>query len=351
MVRSALLVSLLAGALLTGVPAGAGEAVTIERIDAAFVRLVRTDDTPVTVWISEDTALDDADRKVAETSRADQFTVGLPASQRRYLILQDSEGSITVVGERRFPLEQGSNFRDVGGYLTKDGRSVRWGKAFRSGAMPMLTEADHAMIAGLDLDAVVDLRSLEERVLTDDKIDDRTGALFLSNDYSMRTLFERLREGDGENVYKGMEKLLAPQLRSLYRRLIADEGAVVYHCSAGQDRTGVATALLYDMLGVDRDTILKDYHLSTQWRQPEWEMPADLDPADHPDNPLVQYYASLPEDRRKVAQPLYTPSGASHLAQFFAYLDATYGGSEAFMKDELGFTDAELARLRAVMLD
>ena len=72
---------------------------------------------------------------------------------------------------------------------------------------------------------------------------------------------------------------------------------------------------------------------------------------DYPDNPLVQIYASMPEDQRGKAQPLYTASGASHLAQFFTYLDATYGGSEQYMKKELGFSDAEIAKLRAVMLD
>ena len=153
----------------------------------------------------------------------------------------------------------------------------------------------------------------------------------------------------GEDMYKGMEKLLVPQFRSLYRRIMADEGAVVYHCSAGQDRTGIATALLYDMLGVDRETILADYHLSTQWRDPRWEMSRESLAA-HPDNPLVKVYTSMPEDQRNKAQPLYTKSGASHLAQFFTYLDAEYGGSEGYMKKALGFSDEEIARLRAVML-
>jgi len=338
-----------AAALLSAGTANARELATIERVDDSAVQLVRDAGDPVSVWLSEDTLLDASDREVAERFDKGKLSLEVPSDKRMYVILQSSTGESTVVAERRLPLEKGSNFRDIGGYVTKDGKQVLWGKAFRSGAMPMLTEADYALISGLDLDSVVDLRSLEERALVDDKIDDRTGALFLSNDYSMKALFAKLQKGDGENMYKGMEQLLAPQLRSLYRRIMADEGAVLYHCSAGQDRTGIATAVLYDVLGVDRETILKDYHLSTQWRRPEWEMP-EVDPKDYPDNPLVQYYASMPEDKRYKAQPLYTPSGASHLAQFFTYLDANYGGSVGYMTKELGFSQEEIGKLRKVML-
>lgn len=349
MIRSAALTAL-ALALLAPGSVYAREIATIERVDAASVTLVREDAAPVTVWLSADTVLDKADRKVATKVGKGPLTVAMPASERQYLILQTKSGKTSVIAERKLPLEQGSNFRDVGGYVTKDGRTVRWGRAFRSGAMPLLTEADYALLGGLGLDAVVDLRSLEERSLTDDKIDDRTGAMFISNDYSLRTLFAAFQEGSGEHMYKGMETMLAPQLRSLYRRIMAEEGAVLYHCSAGQDRTGIATALLYDLLGVDRETILKDYHLSTDWRRPQWEMPA-IDPKDHADNPLVQMYASMPEEERKKAQPLYTASGQSHLAQFFTHLDAAYGGTENYMKQQLGFNDAQLSKLRETMLD
>jgi protein-tyrosine phosphatase len=342
--------SAVAFVLLAPVSVHAREVATVERIDAASVRLMREDAAQVTVWLSADTVLEKSDHKLASKVGKGPLTVALPANTRQYLILQPKRGPVQVVAERRLPLEQASNFRDIGGYVTRDGRTVRWGKAFRSGAMPMLTEADYALIGGLGVDTVVDLRSLDERQLIDDKIDDRTGALFVSNDYTLRTLFAGFGKGNGENMYKGMEVLLVPQFRSLYRRIMANEGAVVYHCSAGQDRTGIATALLYDLLGVERETILADYHLSTQWRRPQWEM-GEIDAKAYPHNPMVQMMARLPADQRDKAQPLYTATGQSHLAQFFTHLDATYGGTEGYMKQELGFTDEQLAKLRAAMLD
>lgn len=334
--------------------AEARELATVTRLDAGQVELDRDDDAPVSVWLSTDTNLDASDNLVAKTNTAEKLAVDLPEGKRAYLLLQGADGSVHVAAERVLPLEQGSNFRDIGGYVTKDGEVVRWGKVYRSGAQPLLTDADLALVDQLDIGTVVDLRSLEERQINPDTIDDREGALFVSNDYSMKALMGPMMARKGEHIYEGMEKLLAPQYRSLYRRIMAegegdDEGAVLYHCSAGQDRTGVATALLYDMLGVDRETILADYHLSTDLRRPYWEMPR-FDAADYPNNPIAQHYAKEYADKDTKAKPLYTPSGESHLAQFFTYLDATYGGSAGYMKQVLGFTDADLAKLRSAML-
>ncbi|MEW9855985.1 tyrosine-protein phosphatase [Novosphingobium sp. M1R2S20] len=343
--------ALMGGALTFAcVPALALEAATVTRVDAETVELNVDALKPRSIWISADTQVDASDQRALLPGTDGKLKLTIPASERRYVIVRDSHGKDTVVAERALPLEQGSNFRDVGGYMTKDGRTVRWGKAFRSGAMPLLSDADYALVEQLDLGTVVDLRSLDEREVAPDLLDDRTGALFIANDYSLKPLMAKMRQGDGENMYSGMETLLAPQLRSLFKQLIAGDKAVVYHCSAGQDRTGIATALLYDALGVDRETILKDYHLSTLLRRPEWEMPK-VDPKDHPNNPIVQYYFAKVKDEPMKAEPLYTPGGVSHLAQFFDHLDGEYGGSAGYLKKELGFSDQDLERLRAVMLD
>ncbi|MCJ2179434.1 tyrosine-protein phosphatase [Novosphingobium album (ex Hu et al. 2023)] len=335
-------------AVLVSPPAFAREMAAVTRLDSRTVELDRGDTAPVSVWISADTQIDEGDQRVAATAKDRKLKLDIPADERRYVILLGENGHTTVVAERVLPLQQGSNFRDVGGYVTRDGKTVRWDKAFRSGAMPLLTDADYALIGQLHIDSVVDLRSIEEREVAPDLVDDHTGAMFIANDYSLKPLMARFGKGNGENMYSGMEKMLVPQFRSLFRRLLADEGAVIYHCSAGQDRTGIATGLLYDVLGVDRETILKDYHLSTELRRPQWEMP-QVDPKDYPNNPLVQMYMAN-KDKPMKAEPLYSPSGASFLAQFFTYLDQTYGGSEGYLKQALGMSDADLAKLRGVML-
>ena len=341
-------------ALSFAAPAWAADMPSLNRIDPRTVELRWSGKAPSDIWISADQAIDDGDSRVPASGveavrTTGRLTLDMPATERRYVLIRDGKGALTTVAERVLPME-GSNFRDVGGYVTKDGRSVRWGRAFRSGAMPLLTETDYALAGQLKIATVIDLRSIEEREVAPDQLDDRTGAEFISNDYSLKPLMAGFTQGNGENVYRGMEKLLAPQFRSLYRHLASDEGAVVYHCSAGQDRTGIATALLYDMLGVDRAIILKDYHMSTALRRPAYEMPK-VNPADYPNNPLLSYYFGKDEKQRAVPEPLYTRSGASHLAQFFTYIDAEYGGSEAYMRKVLGFADADIAGLRKAMLD
>jgi protein-tyrosine phosphatase len=68
-----------------------------------------------------------------------------------------------VTHSRLLPLQGGQNFRDLGGYRTRDSRTVRWGVLFRSGAMNALTPADFAYLGRLGIRTVCDFRSTDER--------------------------------------------------------------------------------------------------------------------------------------------------------------------------------------------
>jgi len=345
--KTALAVVLLAGTA----PALAIDNVMINRVDADHVKVSWQDSDPVDIIVTDTPVAAGAAVPVVKANRKGEAFVALPSTKRQFLVLRDGgDASLTLTAERELPLAKGSNFRDLGGYKGAGGKTVRWGKVFRSGALPLLTEDDYALLGGLQIGTIVDLRSLEEREVAGTLLDDRTGALFVSNDYSLKPLMANMGSMKGEYVYTGMEKLLAPQYRSLFRRLLADDGAVMYHCSAGQDRTGIASALILSALGVDRETILADYHLSTQLRRPQNEMPP-LDPADYPTNPIVQYYAAAAKKPGGVkAEPLYSASGKSHLAQFFELLDRDYGGVEGYLAT-IGVSKIDIARLQALYLE
>ncbi|WP_248006249.1 tyrosine-protein phosphatase [Novosphingobium sp. HR1a] len=288
-------------ALAMAAPASARELATLTRLDADTVELKRADAAPAGVWISADTVLDKDDRRFVAASTDRSLTLPVPATDRRYVILEGRSGKTRIgVAERVLPLEQGSNFRDVAGYVARDGHTVKWDEAFRSGAMPLLTDADYALLGQLGIGNVVDLRSIEEREVAPDLTDDSTGAMFIANDYSLKPLMSKMGQGSGENLYAGLEKLLAPQFRSLIRR-------------------------------------------------PQFEMPK-VDLKDYPNNPTLKYYAASDKGTPRKPEPLYTPSGASHFAQFFEYLDQSYGGSEGYLRT-LGFTDPDFSKLRQVMLD
>lgn len=336
----------------TAAPALAVDTVAVTRIDADKVKVTWQDKDPVDIIVTDTPVAAGAAQPLVKASRKGQAIIAMPASKRQFVVLRDGgDASLTLAAERELPLAKGSNFRDLGGYAGAGGKTVRWGKIFRSGALPLLTEEDYTLLGGLSIGTIVDLRSLEEREVAATQLDDRTGALFISNDYSLKPLMANMGSMKGEYVYTGMEKLLAPQYRSLFKRLLADDGAVMYHCSAGQDRTGIASALILSVLGVDRDTILADYHLSTALRRPQNELPA-LDPAQYPDNPIVQYYAAAAKKPGGIkAEPLYSASGASHLVQFFEVIDRDYGSVEGYLTKQLGITPVEIARLRTLYLE
>jgi protein-tyrosine phosphatase len=337
--------------LASTAPALAVDNVAVARIDADTVKVSWQDSDPVDIIVTDQPTALGAAVPVVKASRKGEAIIAMPASKRQFVVLRDGgDASLTLAAERELPLAKGSNFRDLGGYTGAGGKTVRWGKVFRSGALPLLTEEDYSLLGGLDIGTIVDLRSLEEREVAGTLLDDRTGALFVSNDYSLKPLMANMGSMKGEYVYTGMEKLLSPQYRSLFKRLLADDGAVMYHCSAGQDRTGIASALILSALGVDRETILADYHLSTQLRRPQNELPP-LDPADHPNNPIVQYYAAAAKKPGGIkAEPLYSASGQSHLVQFFEVIDRDYGGVESYLAT-LGITAVDIARLRSLYLE
>lgn len=329
------------------------ETASVVRIDAQQVELRWEAKAPVSVYVAQ---APDAGPKRAQllvkNTKASVLRVNAPVAERRYFILAEQEqAKLTRVAERELPLQQASNFRDVGGYIGADGRRVKWGQIFRSGAMPMLTEQDTALVAKLGIKTIVDLRSLDERAIAPDTIDDRLGALFISNDYSLKSALQNAQAGGGEYLYRGSGKAFAPQFRSIFHRLLASDGAVLYHCSAGQDRTGVATALILSALGVDRKVILADYHLSTDLRRPQFEMPK-IDLKDWPGNAIAPYYAALQSSPGpQKAEPLFTKSGASHLAQFFDVIDKEYGTIEEYLSKELGVSKSDIERLRLLYLE
>jgi protein-tyrosine phosphatase len=307
-------------------------------------------DGPVDVFVADraDATVKTA-RRVSTADRDGRFELPEPATVRRYFLLRDIRtGKLRRVAEREIPLERGSNFRDLGGYSVAGGKTIKWGKIFRSGAMPMLSEGDYAQLEALKIGSIIDLRSVEEREVAPTGLDDRTGALFLSNDYSLKPMMANFasQAASSKPMYAGMEDMLKPQFRLVFNRLLADQGATLYNCSAGQDRTGITSALVLSALGVDRATILKDYHLSTALRRPANEMPP-VDPADYPGNPIVGYYAAAAKKPGGAkAEPLYAKDGTSLLVQFFAYLDTRYGGVDGYLAKELGIGPAQKARLR-----
>ncbi|WP_255326161.1 tyrosine-protein phosphatase [Sphingobium sp. EM0848] len=267
--------------------------------------------------------------------------------KRSYFLLRDrSDDSVTTLSERLVPLAQGSNFRDIGGYRTMDGRQVRWGWIYRSGGSAMLTPTDLAKVKALGLRNMVDLRSDEERQLAPSKID---GVPTTAVGYSMTAIAKGGMQ-NGAAVYRNLPAQLAPQMRVLFDLLKRGQGPIEYNCSAGQDRTGFATALILSALGVPREVILQDYHLSTSYRQPRFELPP-INAALYPDNPVAQMFAGFQGNPAYAkAQPLKDSNGKAFLASAFEEIDGRWGSVENYLQQEIGVSAVDIAALKQAYL-
>ncbi len=147
--------------LLTGTAHAETAAPRVTRTAPDALTLTWAGTDPVDVYVSADPEASPAKaRLVSPADRDGTETVKVSPGDRAYFLLKDRKtGTTRQVAERLLPLEQGSNFRDLGGYGTTGGKHVRWGLIYRSGGQPMLTPADVKQIAALKLASLVDLRS------------------------------------------------------------------------------------------------------------------------------------------------------------------------------------------------
>ena len=126
---------------------------------------------------------------------------------------------------------------------------------------------------------------------------------------------------------------------------------MVYNCSAGQDRTGFASALILRALGVPVETVMADYHLSTTYRRPQYEMPK-LTPELIASNPGAAMYAQYQKDPKYLTpQPLKDSSGRGYLTFALEEIDRRWGSVAAYLQAEAGVGPTELARLKALYLE
>jgi protein-tyrosine phosphatase len=185
-----------------------------------------------------------------------------------------------MVPERRIVLDNVHNFRDLGGYSTTDGRSIRWRMLFRADGLAGMSAADLEVMRELGLRTVIDLRSNKE-------LDER--GRFPHEDvpvsYHHFSVIDTTWTEDTERVvpddeaewltwaYEQMLDRGAPRFADALRVLAeAEVYPAVFHCAAGKDRTGLLSALVLALLGVSDDDIVADYALTAEamQRMREW---------------------------------------------------------------------------------
>lgn len=196
-------------------------------------------------------------------------------SKRSYFKLETSEGS-AILAETHLPMEGGYNFRDLGGLETKNGKRIKWGKLFRTDDLYNLTHDDLTYLSSIPVITIVDFRSKEEYNALPDKI-----PASVKNHYYLCIEPGRLKEfaksvhtnkTDVINAMKHLYKILVTDdkyinaYKEFFTYLQAQEKLpILFHCSAGKDRTGLAAALLLYALDIPKETIIKDYLASNDY--------------------------------------------------------------------------------------
>lgn len=178
---------------------------------------------------------------------------------------------------RHVPLKGAFNFRDLGGYKTQDGKHVKWRKIFRSDDLFNLTEEDLTYLSSIPLLSIVDFRSETEVEKAPDKIPSSLkdhydykispGNLSMSSEMDLSFFATQ-----GDSIMQAINKSLVVDSACVERyrdffALLQDETKIplLFHCTAGKDRTGMGAALILFALGVDEETIFEDYLLSNQY--------------------------------------------------------------------------------------
>ncbi|MGY3081655.1 protein-tyrosine phosphatase [Bradyrhizobium sp. LM6.10] len=247
--------------------------------------------------------------------------------------LQDS--SLQVAPARHLALQGASNFRDLGGYPTADGRTTRWRHIFRSNHLGQLTVADIEIVRALGVRSAFDFRGVEER----------TAGVCVVNEIAVHSLpieptvvaalraelargsltapvaLELMRES-----YRNYVRHNTASFRNLFGYLLEDRAPLVIHCTAGKDRTGFASALILHALGVADEVIAEDYLLTNQHYKRDATAATDL-----------------PEDVRNAIGNV----DASYLAAAFEAVGKEYGDLETYLRDGLKLGTPEQTALKA----
>ena len=164
------------------------------------------------------------------------------------------------------PLRGAFNFRDLGGYPARAGRTVRWRTLYRADALHHLDDDELAILGELGVRVALDLRTdsevdggrIEHHAITHQHLP------VLGRTWEPRRLDPDADAGEVlGSLYVEMLSVGAPALAGALEALADDERLpAVFHCAAGKDRTGVLAAMVLSLLGVSDEVIVADYALS-----------------------------------------------------------------------------------------
>lgn len=259
-------------------------------------------------------------------------------------------------------LEGVCNARQLGGYIGKDGKTVKENILIRCAKLNDITDKDIQKLQSMGLKVIIDFRSSHERTTNKEPMipnvqnvpiaildetyfnDSEDVEDFNLIDASVDEIFNFLKNSmEMKDVY--IEFFTNPIGKAGYKRFfeillgLGKDEAILWHCSGGKDRTGCAAALLLSVLGVERDVILSDY-LLTNISYGE-------------DIAQLQEAVSMLTDDQNLIQKMIDFIGVREdsLKNALNFLDKTYGSVQNYVVQALGITEKEIETLREKFLE
>ncbi|MEZ5551412.1 MAG: tyrosine-protein phosphatase [Pseudomonadales bacterium] len=248
---------------------------------------------------------------------------------------------ITDYADRHHPFEGCFNFRDIGGYPTSFGRTVAWGRYYRTGRQDRMTAADLAKLKAMRIATQIDLRRPDEVRDQSRGPLESMGAAYHNLPVIPEGGSDQLSRLVGDSGISGKRYLgylefgPEPWIRMFEIFAEARNQPVLLHCTAGKDRTGVSTAFLLAVLGVERALIEADYALTNR----------DI----HRQADFIEATSGYPEgvDRQLMLHHSGVPDEA--MSDFLDGLEERWGGPLGYLR-EIGITEAAMEAVRRAFL-
>ena len=255
---------------------------------------------------------------------------------------------------RKLPFTGAHNFRDLGGYKTEDGRALKWGKIYRSDDLHLLTDEDLKYLSRLNIKSVVDFRSDEERESEPDRLNPDMTQVLLPikfqpeevDDETLKNLMKNLTFGtlDSSNLLRDFNivivKDFATEYKKFFRHVIENNAEpIVFHCTAGKDRAGFASAMILTVLGVPREKVIEDYLLTNTYVK------------DHVDSEMLEielktFFRADTDNLRKI-----NLVEERYIQAAFDTIDSEWGGMNNYISEALGLSEEDILKLQDFYLE
>ncbi|MCG6910626.1 MAG: tyrosine-protein phosphatase [Deltaproteobacteria bacterium] len=323
--------------------------IAVERLDNGVFRIswdALERDERVRVFAGDSPHGIDMRAPVAEVRGGDGLELSLTGRpDNPYFKLIRGNGPGVVWAQRRLPLEKTYNFRDIGGYRTKDNRRMRWGMIYRSANLSQLTDNDHLLLKRIGIRLVCDFRTREEAQAQPDRLPQDESMQYLHmpiahGKFDPAEALDSIKKGDiswltddfmTNNYLKQVDRFPGLWKQFFERLMDNNQRPLLFHCTAGKDRTGVCTALIMLTAGVPEPVVIADHQLSNTYNA---EVIGRIE----------QEIKKCGIDPEKMRSYLTAPREA--IEAVLERLRTRYGSAEEYLIKKAGLARRDLQRLR-----